>query len=72
MCTVILSHFLMTGSFPRRFMDKVNDGSIIIRVDDWPFFMYDQTNGIDPDNLEDGLCCGYLLVWVCARMISCA
>jgi hypothetical protein len=48
----------------RAFVEKVNDGSIKIHAGDWPWFLYDNTDLIDPDAWDRGLCRGYLLVWV--------
>ena len=47
-----------------KFMEKVNDGSIKIHAGDWPWFLYDNTDPIDLEVWDKGLCRGYLLVQV--------
>ena len=45
-------------------MEKVNNGTIRIRASEWPSFLYDNSVEYDPNNEEDGLFKGYLLLRV--------
>ena len=48
----------------RAFRTKVNDGTIEIWASDWPWFMYNNNEPLDPEEKDKGLCRGYILVWV--------
>ena len=45
-------------------MSKALDGTIRIRASEWPSFLYASTTSYDPDNEEEGLLRGYLLLRV--------
>ena len=50
-------------------MEKVNDGAIKIRASKWPTFLYDHEVPYDPDNKDNGLCRGFVLVRVSPRSL---
>ena len=50
-------------SFPG-FMERVQDGTIEIRHEDWPTFLYASDTVYDPDNHELNLFRGYLVIRV--------
>jgi hypothetical protein len=54
----------------RRFMDKVNEGTIQMRASEWPSFLYDFNMKFDRNDEEYGLFRGYLLVRVCLSFSS--
>jgi hypothetical protein len=45
-------------------MEDVNDCKIRVHASHWPTFMYNFTQGYDPDNRDLGLCHGLILVQV--------
>src|SRR5882762_9577348 len=48
----------------RMFRTNVNDGQIEIWASEWPWFMYDNADPLDPEEEDKGLCRGYILVRV--------
>jgi hypothetical protein len=55
---------LVTESLCSAFTTSVNDGTIKIRAGDWPWFLYDNSEELDLDEQEKGLCQGYILLRV--------
>ena len=55
---------LLTEQFSSLLRERVDNGEIKVHAAQWPTFMYSFTDGYDPDDMQNGLCRGLLLVRV--------
>jgi hypothetical protein len=55
---------LVTESLCSTFRTSVNDDMIMIRAGDWLWFLYNNSEDLDLDKQEKGLCQGYILLQV--------
>jgi hypothetical protein len=55
---------LLTEQFSSLLRERVDNGEIKVHAAQWPTFMYSFTDGYDPDDMQNGLCRGLLLVHV--------
>jgi len=68
--TISSKYFLSSRSdysqsnFSSLLRERVETGEIKVRAAHWPAFMYSFVNGYDPDDKQNGLCRGLLLVRV--------
>jgi hypothetical protein len=67
--TCVLYHTPAKAYISNSYMQKLRDGIIPVTADSFPAFLYEDPGAYDPDDMDHGLCRGYLLVCVSSDLL---